>query len=196
MLRDETGALEKAQQCLGQVLDAEGVRPRDRGALIARADLLALKGNLSEAFSRYEDVLARLGERFRAAHVIGRLKAERGEPVVRPERERALRQRFDRAIAELRYGGVAINCWSGLNYGIVNATWGAFPGHPLDDIESGQGVVHNGLLLDHPQKSVVRVPFMMQPTPAWFTDHKNNYELGRLMTQFEAAPSALKVPKV
>ncbi|MEY2981134.1 MAG: hypothetical protein RL562_1361, partial [Planctomycetota bacterium] len=83
-----------------------------------------------------------------------------------------------------------------LGYGIVNATWGAFPGHPLDDIQSGQGVVHNGLLIDHPQKSVIRTPFVMKPTPAWFTDHKNNLALGQVMTAFEAAPSFFKVPKV
>ncbi len=113
-----------------------------------------------------------------------------------PVSERELGGRFDKAIADLRYGAIAINCWSGLNYGLVNATWGAFPGHPLDDIESGRGVVHNGLLLDHPQKSVVRAPFVMSPTPAWFTDHRNTLKLGQVMTRFEAAPSWLKVPGV
>jgi acyl-CoA reductase-like NAD-dependent aldehyde dehydrogenase len=116
--------------------------------------------------------------------------------LVDPRTEKALGDGIDKAIAELRYGGIAINCWSGLNYGIVNATWGAFPGHPSHDIQSGQGVVHNGLLVDHPQKSVVRAPFIIKPTPAWFTDHKNNLALGRLMTQFEAAPSFWKIPKV
>ena len=116
--------------------------------------------------------------------------------LVDPRTEKALGDRFDQAIADLRYGGIAINCWSGLNYGLVNATWGAFPGHPLDDIESGQGVVHNGLLLDHPQKSVVKAPFVMQPTPAWFTDHKNNLALGRKMVAFELSPSWLSVPGV
>lgn len=116
--------------------------------------------------------------------------------LVHPRTEKALGDRFDRAIADLRYGGIAINCWSGLNYGLVNATWGAFPGHPLDDIESGRGVVHNGLLIDHPQKSVVRAPFVMSPTPAWFTDHRNNLALGRKMTAFEAAPSFFKIPSV
>ncbi len=116
--------------------------------------------------------------------------------IVHPKTEKELGATMDQAIADLRYGAIAINCWTGLNYGLVNATWGAFPGHPLDDIESGQGVVHNGLLLDHPQKSVVRAPFVMQPTPAWFTDHKNNLALGRKMTAFEASPSWLKVPGV
>jgi acyl-CoA reductase-like NAD-dependent aldehyde dehydrogenase len=116
--------------------------------------------------------------------------------LVDPRTEAALGARFEQLIADLRYGGIAINCWSGLNYGLVNSTWGAFPGHPDHDIQSGRGVVHNGLLLDHPQKSVVRAPFTMKPTPAWFTDHRNNLELGRKMTAFEAAPGWLKVPSV
>ncbi len=116
--------------------------------------------------------------------------------LIDPRTEKSLGSRFDQAIADLRYGGIAINCWSGLNYGLVNATWGAFPGHPLDNIESGQGVVHNGLLLDHPEKSVLRAPFVMAPTPAWFTDHKNNLALGRQMVQFELSPSWLSLPSV
>ena len=116
--------------------------------------------------------------------------------LIHPLAERSLGKAFDDAIADLRYGAIAINCWSGLNYGLVNATWGAFPGHPLDDIESGQGVVHNGLLIDHPQKSVVRAPFIMKPTPAWFTDHKNNIALGKQLTAFEQNPSWLKVPSI
>jgi hypothetical protein len=52
------------------------------------------------------------------------------------------------------------------------------------------------MLLDHPQKSVVRAPFIMKPTPAWFTDHKNNVALGRAVTRFEAAPRWWKVPSV
>lgn len=116
--------------------------------------------------------------------------------LIDPDTERSLGDAFDEAIADLRYGAIAINCWSGLNYGLVNATWGAFPGHPLDDIESGQGVVHNALLLDHPQKSVVRAPFVIKPTPAWFTDHRNNLALGRAMTRFEADPSWLRVPAI
>lgn len=116
--------------------------------------------------------------------------------LVHPKSEKALGAAFDQAIADLRYGAIAINCWSGLNYGLVNATWGAFPGHPLDDIESGQGVVHNGLLLDHPQKSVVRAPFVLKPRPAWFTNHRSNLPLGQKMTAFEASPSWFKVPGI
>jgi len=116
--------------------------------------------------------------------------------LIDPRTEKAVGDALDEAVAALRYGNVSINCWTGLSYGLVSATWGAFPGHPLDDIESGQGVVHNGLLLDHPQKSVVRSPFVISPTPAWFTDHKNNLELGRKLVAFERSPSWLAVPGV
>ena len=115
---------------------------------------------------------------------------------IHPKTEKELGRTFDEAIAALRYGAIAINCWSGLNYGLVNATWGAFPGHPLDDVRSGQGVVHNGLLLDHPEKSVMRAPFVMKPTPAWFTDHRNNLALGKALTAFEYRPSWLALPKI
>ncbi|MCB9679491.1 MAG: aldehyde dehydrogenase [Alphaproteobacteria bacterium] len=117
--------------------------------------------------------------------------------LIHPKTEAELGEaRVDRMIADLRYGSIAINCWSGLNYGLVNATWGAFPGHPLEDIQSGRGVVHNGLLLDHPQKNVVRTPFVISPTPAWFTDHKNNLALGKKLVAFEASPGWLKVPGI
>jgi hypothetical protein len=52
------------------------------------------------------------------------------------------------------------------------------------------------MLFDHPQKSIVRGPFRLWPTPVWFADHRNLRELGRLATQFEAAPSWLKLPGV
>ena len=40
-----------------------------------------------------------------------------------------------------------------------------FPGHTLEDIQSGRGVVHNAFLFDHPQKSVVYLPLRIKPTP-------------------------------
>lgn len=103
---------------------------------------------------------------------------------------------FDAAIAGLRYGGIGVNCWAAVVYALCVTTWGAFPGHTLHEIQSGIGVVHNAFLLDHPQKSVVYAPFRVQPTPAWFSDHRNLRELGMRLTRFEASPSLLGVPRV
>jgi len=95
---------------------------------------------------------------------------------------------LDRAIEQLRYGGIGINAWAGLIYALVSPTWGAFPGHPNTDIQSGAGVVHNAFLFDHPQKSVISAPFRINPTPAWFFDHKNLRKLGHSLLQLETNP--------
>jgi acyl-CoA reductase-like NAD-dependent aldehyde dehydrogenase len=94
-----------------------------------------------------------------------------------------------RAVTDLRYGGIGINVWPGLLYGLVTPSWGAFPGHVATDIRSGTGVVHNAFLFDHPEKSVVRAPFRMFPTPPWFSDHRNLRALGQRLVAFETKPS-------
>ena len=109
--------------------------------------------------------------------------------LVHPATEEEYGRELDQAVADLRYGAIAINCWAGLAYGLVTTTWGAFPGHTAQDIRSGTGVVHNAYLFDHPEKSVARAPFRIWPTPAWFADHRNLRGLGRELVHMEAAPS-------
>jgi hypothetical protein len=109
--------------------------------------------------------------------------------LVHPVTEHEHPEAVARAIADLRYGGIGVNVWPGLIYGLVTPSWGAYPGHRAEDIQSGTGVVHNAFLFDHPEKSVVRAPFRIRPTPAWFSDHKNLRELGQRLVAFEAKPS-------
>jgi hypothetical protein len=109
--------------------------------------------------------------------------------LIHPETQATYARSFDTMLAGLRYGGIGVNAFAGVIYGLVVTTWGAFPGHTNQDIQSGRGVVHNALLLDHPQKSIVRAPFRIDPTPAWFTDHKTCHKLGPALCRFEAAPS-------
>lgn len=116
--------------------------------------------------------------------------------LIHPETQKTYAEELDAAIEELRYGGIGINTWAGVIYAMVTPTWGAFPGHPLEDIQSGRGVVHNAYLFDHPQKSVVRAPFRINPKPAWFPDHKTGHLLGPALTRFEAHPSILTFPPV
>jgi acyl-CoA reductase-like NAD-dependent aldehyde dehydrogenase len=116
--------------------------------------------------------------------------------LVHPKTQREHAAALDQAIARLRYGGIAVNAWAGLIYGLVSPTWGAFPGHPLEDIRSGRGVVHNTFLFDHPERSVVKAPFRINPTPAWFPDHQTLHLLGPALTRFEASPSVLNLPAV
>ena len=71
----------------------------------------------------------------------------------------------DTAIAELRYGNVCVNTWGSFAYVVPSLPWGAFPGNAAFDIQSGTGFVHNVLDLPRPQKSVLRAPFTVGPTP-------------------------------
>jgi hypothetical protein len=82
-----------------------------------------------------------------------------------------------------------VNVWAALNYGLVSTTWGAFPGHPPEDIRSGAGVVHNTFLFDHPERSIVRGPFRPNPKPVWFPDHQNLKAVGERLVAMEASPS-------
>jgi acyl-CoA reductase-like NAD-dependent aldehyde dehydrogenase len=121
--------------------------------------------------------------------------------VVRPQDRRALGPDFDAAIADLRYGTIAINAWTGVAFLLPGATWGAFPGHTVADVGSGIDVVHNGHLLAEPERSVVTGPFRpfprsvlhgelsLFPKPPWFSGSRSGTETGRRLTRYAAAPS-------
>ncbi len=102
----------------------------------------------------------------------------------------------DRAISDLRYGTVAINCWAAVGYGLVVTPWGAYPGQDAYDIQSGSGIVHNTMMFDRIQKSVVRAPFRMSPKPPWFPSHRTAYQMSRKLTDFEADPAPWKLPGI
>lgn len=104
---------------------------------------------------------------------------------------------MERAVADLRYGSIGINYWAGIGFALGTTTWGAFPGHSLDDIQSGTGIVHNTLMFDRPQKSVIRAPFRITPTPVWFVSqgHKAD-KVFPLVSDLEASPSPWKLPAI
>ncbi len=99
----------------------------------------------------------------------------------------------ERAVADLRYGAIGVNVWHALVFAMGATTWGAYPGHPRTDIQSGSGVVGNSAMFDRPQKSVVRGPFRSRPKPPWFATG-GSYDVMRKAVAFEADPSAAKIP--
>jgi aldehyde dehydrogenase family protein len=102
----------------------------------------------------------------------------------------------EQAIADLRYGTVAVNHWAAIGFGLVVTPWGAYPGHPIEDIQSGSGVVHNTLMFSAVEKSVVRAPFRVKPKPPWFALHRTSHELSRKLAYFEASPAPWKLPGI
>ncbi|MEX0267608.1 aldehyde dehydrogenase family protein [Leptolyngbyaceae cyanobacterium UHCC 1019] len=112
--------------------------------------------------------------------------------LIDPKTQRQCKPELDKAIAHLQYGVIGINAWTGMMFMLAGATWGAFPGNPLEDIRSGRGIVHNSYLFDHPQKTVLRAPFWIFPTPTWFADHKNLRQVAMRYANLVANPRADK----
>lgn len=128
--------------------------------------------------------------------------------LVHPRTAHQLGDELEEIVADLRYGTIGINAWTGVGYLTANATWGAFPGHPLVNVESGIGVVHNALLLARPERTVVRGPFRpaprsilhgewtITPKPPWFVDNRAAATTGKRLTKFAASPSPFKLPGI
>lgn len=113
--------------------------------------------------------------------------------IAHPRTIRRLDAAFDQAVAALRYGTIAINAWAGVGYATARAIWGAFPGHTLLDVQSGLGIVHNGLLLDRAERTIVQGPFRSSPKPPWFVTNRTAATVGRRLTRYAARPSLSKL---
>ncbi len=123
--------------------------------------------------------------------------------LIDPDTEAALGDGFERAIADLRYGDIAINSWTAFAFLTPTLTWGGFPGGTLENVESGIGVVHNALLLDRVERSVTRGPFRpfprslprspraigrgrfsVLPKPPWFVDSRTGATVSEGFTRY------------
>ena len=102
---------------------------------------------------------------------------------------------LEQAIADLRYGTVAVNQYPAISYYIGVTTWGGFPGQDMYDIQSGDGVVNNTLMLPNPQKSVMRAPFKLSPDP-FVLSTLRAHEFGAKMAAYEADPSPGRLPSI
>jgi hypothetical protein len=125
-----------------------------------------------------------------------------------PASLRALGPRLEELIAELHYGTIGINVWTGVGFLTPRASWGAFPGHPLTNVESGRGIVHNALLLDRVERTVLRGPFRpaprallrgeptLSPKPPWFVTNRTAHVTARRLTAFAFAPKIRALPAI
>lgn len=126
--------------------------------------------------------------------------------LIDPETQASLGHHFERAIADLRYGSIAVNAWTGVSFTIAQLPWGAFPGGTVDDVGSGIGVVHNALLLDRVERSVLYGPFRpfprsassvaarqpgfsVLPKPPWFVTSRTGAEVSEGLTRYRMTGS-------
>lgn len=66
---------------------------------------------------------------------------------------------FQKAIDDLHYGNVTINLWPVITSVAGNNSEGGYPGATYNNIQSGNGVVRNSLMLDKIEKTVFFGPF-------------------------------------
>jgi acyl-CoA reductase-like NAD-dependent aldehyde dehydrogenase len=131
-----------------------------------------------------------------------------GSMIVHPREVKQMGARFEELVGELRYGAVGINVWSGIAFLLGGATWGAYPGHTLEQVGSGIGVVHNTHLIAHPEKTVARGPFRpfprsylhgeftMAPTMPWFVTAKTAAQSGKALAAYGGNRSWLNLLKI
>lgn len=125
-----------------------------------------------------------------------------------PKVMKRMGREFEEFLASLRYGTIAVNTWTGVGFLTATATFGAFPGHTYDDVQSGIGTVHNALLIDRAERTVVRGPFRpihrslttgqwsISPKPPWFVSNRTAATTGRLLVKFVGKPSVFKLPRI
>ena len=100
-------------------------------------------------------------------------------------------------VEELKYGTVAINEWSALGFVIPTLPWGGYPGNKDNDIQSGQGYVHNTLLFESPQKGIVYSRFRLSPIidPPWFVTNNKAHRIFKNLTYYQATKSKINLIK-
>jgi len=104
---------------------------------------------------------------------------------------------IDKAIEDLRYGTIGVNCSAGVSWVMMTTPWGAYPGQDIFDIQSGNSFVHNTLLFSKPQKTVVFAKFREKPKPITFVSRGEVIRtMGSLLVDLMAAPSPWKLPRI
>ena len=115
---------------------------------------------------------------------------------------------LERAVADFRYGSIGINVWNGVAFLLPQAPWGAYPGHTLNDVQSGIGVVHNTFLLEKTEKTVVsgsfypfprcvlHCDFSMLPKPPWFVTNKTANVTTRRVALFTIDRNIARIPGI
>jgi aldehyde dehydrogenase (NAD(P)+) len=128
--------------------------------------------------------------------------------LIHPQTKKEMGPEFENIVAGLRYGAIGVNIWNAVAFLVTQCTWGAFPGHSFNDIQSGVGVVHNTFLFDKPQKTIAYGPFRalprawvhgdfnLMPYPLWFVTNKTAHITAKRITKFAVNPGFKHLPGI
>jgi acyl-CoA reductase-like NAD-dependent aldehyde dehydrogenase len=128
--------------------------------------------------------------------------------IVHPKTARKMGPVLEAAVADLRYGTVGVNVWNAGAFLLPQAVWGGYPGATEHDIQSGQGFVHNSLMFDKAEKTVLRASFYpfprawrhgefhIAPKPAWFVTNKTAHTTVRRVAKLTTDPHPKYLPGI
>lgn len=118
--------------------------------------------------------------------------------IVHPKtlKDPAVKAVFEQAICKLKYGTVAVNTFPGIPFIFASPPWGAHPSSTSEDIQSGNGFVHNTAMLEGIEKTVIRAPLTVFPKPGWLTSHRKANVVTRRIAEMEATASWGNVPGI
>jgi acyl-CoA reductase-like NAD-dependent aldehyde dehydrogenase len=128
--------------------------------------------------------------------------------IIHPKTERSHAAALEEAVHDLNYGAIGINLWTGAVYFITQCAWGAFPGNTRQQIGSGVGVVHNTLMFDRSQKSIVHGPFAphiraitkgeyhLSPKLVYFVTNTQAHNIGEGLIEYARTRSKLQLAKL
>jgi aldehyde dehydrogenase (NAD(P)+) len=112
------------------------------------------------------------------------------------QKDPALSNAVESAIAWLKYGTVAVNAYPAMSFAFGTPPWGAHPGSTPTDIQSGTGFVHNARMLEGIEKVVMRHPLTTFPKPFYFPSHRTATRLMPKLVAVEENAGWLGVPGV
>jgi hypothetical protein len=114
--------------------------------------------------------------------------------VADPRTQRNLGSQLDDALAALHYGTVGVNTCSLMLSFFPPLSWGAYPGHTPEDIQSGVGVINNTLMFEKIEKSVLWTPFVsplhLQPGTA------RDKAIGHRLARYALRPSYARLVRL
>jgi aldehyde dehydrogenase (NAD(P)+) len=128
--------------------------------------------------------------------------------IIHPKTLKQLGPAFESALTDLHYGSIGVNIWNAAAFLLVQATWGAFPGHTTDDIQSGFGFVGNSFLFEKPERTVIRGSFYpfprtwmhgdpaFLPKPPWFITNKTAHTTTKGVARITIDPRYRYLPAI
>jgi acyl-CoA reductase-like NAD-dependent aldehyde dehydrogenase len=112
--------------------------------------------------------------------------------LVDPETRRLHERAIAHTLAELEYGTVGLNVFTGLAFASSVTPWGSY----LDGkSNTGNGWVHNTFFFDQPEKTVMEGSFVPKVPLPWIKPFPQLSEVGRALLYLELNPTAVNMAR-